>query len=177
MTPRSELARRIDAAIDRPLTHPGSQALARRFLDRFDGHADLADAFAGKALQTLADGQLHSLAVISPDAPVVAIHAQTWYGGHLEHQAARIGEYLGALLHTGQALVRRGVPLAALLQIDLYLRDDDPGAGTEVDAEFSLLPGFFAGADRAAGGDWPAVLLLNTSLLSDEERQALAKVQ
>jgi hypothetical protein len=169
------LKARLDEALDRPLTQPGSAALARRFIARFDDHADWLELLAKKAQQTLADGERHSLAVVSPDAPVVAIHAQTWYGTHRECQSDRVGEYLATLLAVGQRLAGpMGVPLAALLQVDAYVREGVDGH-VDVDIEYSIVPGKFVGADKAHEGDWPSMLLLNPDLCTVEERQALAQ--
>ena len=128
-----------------------------------------------RVFTVLSDGELHSFATVSPDAPVVAVHAQTWYGSHRECQAERVGEYLGALLALGRRLAGpMGMPLAALLQVDAYVREGTKGE-FEIDVEYSVVPGKFVGADQAHEAAWPSVLMLNTDLCSVEERQALGQ--
>lgn len=173
MSPQT-LKVRLDVALNQPLIHPGSAMLARRFIERFEGCVDWLQVLVSKAGQTLTDGQRHSFAVATEEAPFVAIHAQTWYGTHRECQAARIGNYLAELLSIGRRLTDElGLPLAAILQVDAYVREGEDGEA-EADVEYSILPGKLIGVAPQHEGRWPPVLLQNEDFCSDVERHALA---
>src|SRR5436309_447965 len=80
------LARRLSAALDQPLTSPGSEGLARLVLGYFQG-VDLMLHFAEKALEALRDGESHNRTAVSPDHPRVAVLFVAWSGTHREVQS------------------------------------------------------------------------------------------
>jgi hypothetical protein len=172
---RRQLATLIEAALRRPLTAPGSQAVADATLSRFPPDTDIIGDFAEKALETLDDGAQHNRMAITSNEPHVAVLFVAWNGTHREMQPERYGRYLNALFRTARGLVDRDVALAGFLEIDAFVRH--AGDGTiAVDVELSFLPGGLLGFPQDRHNPLPKALIINTSLLADEERQALANV-
>lgn len=172
---RRRLATLIEAALQRPLTAPGSQAVADSALSRFPPDTDIIGAFAEKALEALDDGAQHNRTAITPNEPRVAVLFVAWNGTHREMQPERYGRYLNALWTMAHGVVDRGFALAGFLEIDAFVRE--AGDGTiAVDVEFSFLPGGLLGFPEDRHNPLPKALILNSSLLADEERQALANV-
>src|SRR5256885_8320777 len=67
----SYLALRLSEALNRPLTSPGSEDLARLVLGHFQG-IDVMVHFAEKAMETLRDGKMHNRTAVSQSEPHVA---------------------------------------------------------------------------------------------------------
>jgi hypothetical protein len=180
---RAYVARRLDEALDRPLTAPGSELIARSVLERFTD-VDLLANFAEKALETLSDGRHHNRIAISASTPHAAVAFVAWSGTHREVQPERYGRYLGALAATAKGLVDQGTPLAGFLEIDAYLRESvDPAPSGEplegdfeVDVEFSYLPGLALGFPQSEPNPLPQAVVLNRDLCSPEEAQSVAKL-
>jgi hypothetical protein len=164
------MAQRLDDALDRPLTHPGSSALARQVLGQFPD-TDVLAAFAEKALETLDDGQRHDRLAVSPHEPHVAVDFVAWSGSHLEVQAIRYGDYLNTLASVAYRLIEAGIPLAGFLEIDAYLQSS--ARGLEVDVEFSYLPGVLLRYPEDLPSPFPNALLVNSDLCTEEELQRL----
>jgi len=179
----SYLGSRISEALDRPLTHPGSEGLARLVLSHFQS-VDMVRPFAEKAMQTLRDGASHSFMAVSADEVRVALLFVAWNGSHREVQSQRFGKYLPALFASARRLVDKGIELAGCMEIDAYLRDnpelDRPGLPLSevfaVDVEYSYLPGFAFGSSSKPNASLPKVVMLNTSLCTPEENQQLGKL-
>jgi hypothetical protein len=165
------MAQGLDDAFDRPLTHPGSSAVARQVLSQFPAADDVLSAFAEKALETLEDGRRHDRMAISPDEPRVAVDFVAWSGSHREVQAIRYGEYLGVLSSMAYRLVEGGIALAGFLEIDAYLQNS--AQGLEVDVEYSFLPGPLLRYPEDLSNPFPKALLLNSDLCTEEEVQRL----
>jgi hypothetical protein len=156
-------------AMTRPLTAPGSEALAQRAIAQFSD-TDLTavlDQFGNKLVQTLDDDQRHDTLAVPPGGGV-AVWCVTWPGPHEEMLPERYGSYLGMLSGQAQWLVSSGVPLTGFLEMDCYVWAD----GLEI--EYSFLPGNLFGG-RASDDPFFHAVLLNFALCSDEERQALEK--
>jgi hypothetical protein len=156
-------------AMTRPLTAPGSEALAQRAIAQFSD-TDLTaalDRCATKLLATLDDDKRHDTMAV-PAGGGVAVWCVTWPGPHDEVLPQRYGTYLGMLFNTAQWLVRSGVPVTGFLEMDCYVWAD----GLEI--EYSFLPGNLIGG-RASDDPLFRSVLLNSALCSDEERQALEK--
>ncbi len=176
------LAKRLADAIDRPLTSPGSQRVARQVLDYFAA-VDLMPHFATKALETLRDGNRHDRLVVSPQQPRLAVAFVAWNGTHREVQAERVGHYLDNLVAPGQVLAKQGVRITGLLEIDAFVRDNaDPERPAlpldevfEVDLEYSYVPGFLLGSPDEEGPLQP-MLLVNPDLCTPDELQDLRKL-
>jgi hypothetical protein len=174
----SYVASRLSKALNRPLTSPGSEGLARLVLGRFQG-IDLMPHFAEKAIETLRDNESHNRTAVSTEAPHVAVLFVAWNGSHREVQAQRYGNYLGPLAATAMRIVQLGIELAGFLEIDAYVRDNpDPRApGTpldevfQIDVEYSYLPGPLLGASGKAAALLPKTIMLNPDLCSREEHQ------
>jgi hypothetical protein len=172
------VAERLEGSLRTPLTNPGSERLAKATLSAFP-EGVVMPRFAEKALETLRDGQCHNRIAVSLTEPPVAVLFVSWSGTHREVQPDRFGNYLGPLLRTANGLVEGGKRLAALLEIDAYVRDDpdlnDPGRSLDqvfaVDVEYSYLPGFLIGGTEVSG--LPNAIMLNPDLLSPDEHQAL----
>ncbi len=177
------IARRLAQAIDWPLTAPGSGALARAVLAKF-GEFDLMLPFAEKALETLVDGNYHSLVGISRSDPPFAISFIAWSGTHREVQSQRLGNYLRSLYACAIKLVERGIQLGGFLEMDAYLRDnadpDQPGQQLDevfqVDLEYSYLNGKLLGSSAALGPNPLNAVVLNPDLCSPEEVQVFQKL-
>jgi hypothetical protein len=177
------VAQRLDEALDRPLTAPGSEGVARSVLSQFGG-VDVLTAFAEKAVETMRDGQRHDRTAISPDDPRVAIMFVAWSGTHREVQAERVGNYLEPLAGMAQRIVRQGIELCGFLEIDAYLRDnadpEDPASPLDevfgVDVEYSFLPGFALGLSDEHDNPLPRAFIVNPDLCSPEEVQMLRKL-
>jgi hypothetical protein len=175
---------RLAQALDRPLTSPGSEGLARSVLERF-GPTDVLMAFAEKGLETLKDGRMHNRTAVSPDPPRVAALFVAWNGTHREMQPERFGNYLGPLMATAHGITQRAVELAGFLEIDAYLRDNADAAQPalaldtlfEVDVELSFVPGAFLGYPAQKPNPLPKVALLNPDLCSPEELQLLRRLR
>jgi hypothetical protein len=60
------------------------------------GDVDVLGSLAEKGLETLRDGSQHNRTAVSADDPHMAILFVAWNGTHLEMQAKRFGNYLGA---------------------------------------------------------------------------------
>ena len=169
----AELARYLSESMARPITAPGSAELAQRALAQFpDTGLSLPVMFADKLLQTLEDGRRHDTMALPPGGTGVAVWFNAWPGLHREVQAERYGVYLGELCGKAHWLVERGVRISGFLQIDAYIGDDDESLDLEV--EYSYLPGGVVGGTRAAESWWN-VIVLNQSLCTVEERQAIEK--
>jgi hypothetical protein len=177
------IAGRLAEAIDRPLTIPGSAALAHAVLARF-GELDLMPHFAEKALETLTDGQYHNRMAVSASDPPFAVSFVAWSGTHREVQSQRIGNYLNSLFGTARNLVERGVQLGGFLEMDAYVRDnadvDDPGRPLDevfqIDLEYSYVHGKLLGSSAPLGAYPLNALMLNPDLCSPEELQVLKKL-
>ena len=177
------VARRLSEALNRPLTNPGSEGIAKLVLAHFQG-VDLMPHFAEKAIETLRDGKSHNRTAISPDESHVALLFVAWNGTHREVQSERFGNYLKPLLSTARRLVEQGIELGAILEVDAYLRDDpdtnDPGRALGdvfgVDVEYSYIPGTFVGSSKEAAAKLPKAIVLNPDLCDQEERQFLSKL-
>jgi len=178
------IALRLAAALEHPVTHPGSEQIALSALALFPSAAEILVAFAEKALETLRDGQFHSRLAVSPGPPSVAVSFTAWSGTHREVQPERYGRYLGPLVSVGTRLVEQGVELYGLLEVDAYVREGvDPAQPEiprdevfEVDVEFSFLPGMLFGFPAESENPLSPLVLLNTDLCSAEERQLLEKL-
>jgi hypothetical protein len=178
------LASRILEALDRPITSPGSEGIARLVLSHFQS-VDMVQYFAERAMLTLRDGAMHNFVAVSPDDVHVAVLFVAWNGTHLEVQGQRIGNYLSPLFATARRLVGNGTQLAGILEIDAYLRDnpetDQPGTPLEkvfaVDVEYSYLPGFAFGSPNKENASLPKLIMLNPDLCTPEENQALKKLK
>lgn len=176
----SYLALRLSEALNRPLTSPGSEDLARLVLGHFQG-IDVMVHFAEKAMETLRDGEMHNRTAVSPSEPHVAVLFVAWNGTHREVQSQRFGNYLQPLAATGMRLVQHGFQLAGFLEIDAYLRDNpdlnDPGRPLdevfEVDVEYTYLPGYLLGSSNSTSTRLPRTVILNPDLCSPEENQLL----
>lgn len=176
----SYLALRLSEALNRPLTSPGSEDLARLVLGHFQG-IDVMVHFAEKAMETLRDGEMHNRTAISPSEPHVAVLFVAWNGTYREMQSQRFGHYLQPLAATGMRLVQQGFQLAGILEIDAYLRDNpdlnEPGRPLdevfEVDVEYSYLPGYLLGSSNSTSTQLPRAVILNPDLFSPEENQLL----
>jgi hypothetical protein len=179
MSRAAHIAARLAEALDRPLTAPGSESIARSVIDHF-GPVDLLGAFAEKVLETLDDGQPHNRVAISAETPHAAIAFVAWSGTHLEVQAERFGNYFGPLAATARGLVEQGIPLAGFLEIDAYVRGSvdaaRPEDAFEVDVEFSFLPGLALGFPEEEPNPLPQAFVVNRDLCSPEEAQSLAKL-
>jgi hypothetical protein len=177
------LGHRLWEALDRPLTSPGSEGVARSVLSHFQS-VDVASAFANKAMQTLRDGESHNTIAVSADEVRVAALFVAWNGSHREMQSQRFGNYLSPLFTTMRRLVDRGIPLGGCLEIDAYVREnadtDDPGRPVdvvfEVDVEYSCLPGFAVGSANKGDPSLPKLIMLNPDLCTPEENQLLRKL-
>jgi hypothetical protein len=177
------IAHRLTEAMPRPLTAPGSDALAEAVLGRFP-ESDLLVVFAEKALETLRDGRRHDRTAISPVEPRCAVMFVAWYGTHLEVQAERVGSYLDSLAGVAMGIVHQGVPLAAFMEIDAYVRDrPDTGeprrplaAVFDVDVEYSYLPGLALGFPRDVDNPLPRAFVINRSLCTPDEAQSFRKL-
>ncbi len=174
------VARCLSEALDRPLTNPGSESLARMVLQHFQA-TDLLPSFAEKAIETLRDQQMHNRVAISTEDPHVGVSFVAWSGTHREVQPQRFGNYLPSLYGTGRRLVEHGVLLAGLLEIAAYVREDpdidDPGRPLEevfdVDVEYSYLPGGALGSPSKRATSLPTAIMLNPDLCSPEQLQPL----
>ena len=177
------VARRLAQAIDRPLTAPGSGALAGAVLAKF-AQLDLMPPFAEKALESLRDGHYHSRMAISPSNPPFAISFVAWNGTHREVQSQRLGNYLSPLFSTARRLVEHGIQLGGFLEMDAYVRDnpdpDDPGKPLDevfqLDLEYSYMPGRLLGSSAALGAYPLNAIMLNPDLCSPEEAQTLKEL-
>lgn len=178
------LARRIWEALDRPLTSPGSESVAKSVLSHFEG-VDVASVFASKAMQTLRDGASHNTVAVSADEARVAVLFVAWNGSHREMQSQRFGNYLSPLFATMRRLVDRGIDLSGCLEIDAYVRENadthDPGRPVdqvlEVDVEYSYLPGLAVGSGNKGTPSLPKLIMLNPDLCTPEENQLLRKLK
>jgi hypothetical protein len=170
----SYVARRLDEAIGRPLTHPGSEGLARTVLGLF-GDVDVIERFAEKAIETLADGQQHDRTGITPTDPQVGVIFIAWNGTHREVQGERYGEYLTRLIGTAQAFARAGLTLAGFLEIDAFVREGRAPGTVEVDVEFSFVPGDMLGFPEDRPAPLPSALIVNTELCTSDELQLLRR--
>jgi hypothetical protein len=181
---KSFIADRLTEAFARPLTAPGSEVVAGAVLSLFGG-VDLISSFAQKGLETLRDGQQHSLMVLSAHEPRVGVMFVAWNGTHVELQPMRFGSYLQPLLRSAFGLVEQGAALAGFLEIDAYLRDEpdpaEPDRGIDevfaVDVEFAFLPGALLGCPAEQTRGLPPTLILNPDLCSPEEAQALERLK
>lgn len=177
------LVRRLNGALDRPLTVPGSEGLARLILGHFKG-TDLMPHFAEKALETLRDGKTHDRVGVSANDPRLAVWFVAWNGTHREVQAERYGEYLDKLAGTGRMLVQCGVAIVGLLEIDAYVRDNadlsQPERSLddvfEIDIEYSYLPGFSLGSSAKAPDQLSKTVILNPDLCPPEQKRMLEKL-
>jgi len=177
----SYLALRLAEALNRPLTGPGMENLARVVLEHFQ--FDVISSFAEKAMETLRDGKKHDRTALSAYEPRVAAFFVAWYGTYREVQSQRFGNYLQMLGSVGTRIVQLGVPLAGILEIDAYLRDNpdpnDPGRLLDevfqVDVEYSYLPGSLLGSSESRSPSLPRVAILNFDLCSPEENELLTK--
>jgi hypothetical protein len=177
------IARRLREAMSRPLTAPGSEALAQAVMERFPD-SDLPAVFAEKALETLRDGRQHNRTAVSPGKPHCAVMFVAWYGTHLEVQAERTGSYLEGLAGTAMGIVNKGIPLAGFMEIDAYVRDH-PNTGHperllddvfDIDVEYSFLPGFALGFPEVQENPLPRAFVINQSLCTSEEAEMVAKL-
>jgi len=177
------IAERLNQAIDRPLTSPGSHTFARQVLAQFRG-TDLLRPFAEKALETLRDGQPHNRTAMSPIEPRLAVMFVAWRGSHRQLQVQRFGNYLKPLAATATRFIQSGFNLAGILEIDAYVRDtsepDEPFRSLdevfEIDVEFSYLPGPMLGSSGPAQPPFSRQVMLNPDLFDEEERQLLDKL-
>ena len=175
------LAKRIDDALDRPLINPGTGALARTMLGLFPEPAVVLAGFAEKALETLRDDSRHDrMAVVQEGVPAV-VWFVCWSGSHFEVQTLRYGTYLGALASTASRIVESRGPLAGFLEIDAFVRENvdpkDPGRpladAFQIDVEYSFLPGNFLKYPGGVPNPLPNLVMLNRSLCTAEEIQAI----
>jgi hypothetical protein len=167
---RQYVARRLYEACDRPLTHPGSDGLARQVLGHFDYDVVLV-LFAEKALETLVDGQRHDRTAYTHEAPAVGVTFVTWSGTYREVQAERYGTYFNALVATALAFARAGVPLAGFLQIDAFLRTDEAAMTIDVDVAFSFVPGELLDYPSDRPNPFPSAMLVDIGVCTPEELQ------
>lgn len=177
------LVRRLNGTLDRPLTAPGSEGLARMVLSHFE-NVDLLPHFAEKALETLRDGKRHDRIGVSPNDPRFAVWFVAWNGTHREVQSERYGEYFDRLAGIGRTLVRGDIAIAGLLEIDAYVRDNadlsQPGRSLddvfEIDIEYSYLPGFSFDSSAEAPDQLSKALILNLDLCTPEQKRMLKKL-
>ena len=178
------LARRLDVAIGRPLIGQGSDALVRAVLGLFPKPEIIVIAFAEKALESLRDGAHHDRMVVPEDGPRAIIWFHAWNGTHREVQPLRYGDYLSGLFGGAFRMIERVGPLIGFLQIDAFVREDvDPGHPARpldqtfaIDVEFSFMPGPMLRYPPDAPNPLPNIALFNRSLCTDQELQALDKL-
>jgi len=179
------LVHRLEDAFNRPLTFPGSGAIARAMLGLFPEPEVAVTAFAEKALQTLRDGARHDRIALPQGSLPIAVCFVSWNGTHREVQPLRYGTYFEALAGVAMRVVDRHGPLAGFLEIDAFVREDidpqDPArplAETlEIDVEFSFLPGFVLRYPEEAPSPLPKLVMLNKDLCAVEELQKLANAK
>jgi hypothetical protein len=182
---QSYIAERIERALQSPLTATAAAELAPTVLARFPAEAELLTAFAAKVLQTLRDREPHSVLVVSPDVPPVAVMFLCFNGTHLDALPGRVGEYLPRLLGSAGEAFKRFGQLAAYMELDVYAIDapsaDAPRATLDdvftIELEFSYLPGAMWGLGDQDTGGLPPVTVLNPDLCGPDDLQVLKKLK
>lgn len=178
---RNWLLGRLDRQLDSPLIASGSGTVARQILQRFP--VDPRTQFVEKLLLTLRDGEMHStLAVAATDHPVAACFV-SWRGAWQDMVAKRYGDYLPSFLGWIKRLNDAELPVTAFLQIDAFIEEEvDPDEPLrELDdcialaLEYSYLPGLVVGR-QPTGDPLPNLILLNSTLLSSEQKSALGRL-
>jgi hypothetical protein len=163
------VAARLDEAFGRPLTHPGSEGLARLVLSRFD--FDFMPHLAEKAVETLQDGLRHDRTMFTPGDLQVGLTFVTWSGTYREVQSERYGEYLNPMLATALAFARAGLELAGFLQIDAFLRADETDRTVDVDVAFSFVPGELLDFPPDRANPLPNAMIVDTGVCTPDELQ------
>jgi hypothetical protein len=174
-----EMLRRLASAMDAPLTAPGSEILAHDVLEQFTNILpELMKKFGDKMLETLSDDERHDTVAVDPSHSV-AIWFVVWPSSYVEVQVERIGKYFDDFAGIARFLMQSGLPLEALLQIDVYVTADQPISARakaerdlDVNVEYSFAPAELFGGTRPARPRWRTVLL-NIGLLTQAEKVAL----
>lgn len=176
---REQTLRRLQAAMDAPVRQPGSEALARDVLRLFaENFSVLMAKLVDKIHETLADGQRHDTLTLDPSQSV-AVSLIVWPGSYVEVQIDRVGKYLDEFGGMVKFLIESGVALEALLQIDVYVTDDQFAADghpqderPDIGVEYTFAPAELFGSTVEARPEW-RTLVLNSGLLTQAERAAL----
>jgi hypothetical protein len=159
-------------ALERPLTAPGSEKLAALVLQACGSQREWLPLFVKKCLQTLDDGNPHSMGLVSPRQDFVGSFV-AWHGTHREVQLERVGKYLGSLFATANKFVQMGLQPIGFLEIDAYVRKS---ADLAVDIEYSYLPSFAFGGTAPVDDPRFRVIQINPSLCTTEEKQVLRQL-
>jgi hypothetical protein len=138
----------------------------------------LGGLFAGKALETLRDGQRHDALVIAPGPARFGIWFVAWNGTPEEIRPTRVGRYLELLIGTALSCSEMGISVIGFLEIDAYVHDDAdpalPGPAARdfgVEIEYSYLPGRYVGGSTDVVA--PNVIMLNQRLFGGDDSQVL----